>query len=611
MAISPPSQSGKNISLLLSDRESGRIIKSVTLPIRPEDLSFNAPSRTSVNHTIGGSWVDDFGPGIVRISISGTTGWRGGEVSAPELMGDLAAVVRDRWHELRQWNVSVGKNPDFIQLLYTDDLNIGGLSYVVTPENVVIRRNKQRPLLYQYQISLVVVSSVSIFESKFNYTYSSPVNSYSRLSVSGGSGYSSYGGSNDSGASTFAKEATQSEEYSLNTSINDAVADLYEAVNDGLCSSLEEHGVVGVTSFVQGSAEFFEVVAEKGLTTEIADETLYEVVAVSETGVNLFRTIDHLVDLAVSEIPGRIHKIISVYRNVLCSYVKILSQLQSAWRDGAWFLKSSGCAQHSRSAFSEDNPFFWNDSISGSAVIISLAAIDLSSVSLDDLGNYIERANSSIDFISSSGSSSGDAPNARTLSGFRHAETLHGETIQEFALRETGDANNWTLIADINGLRPPYFTSESALTGDGVVLYGASIIVPAATQMATSTDPNRLFEADLLLTDGLLSFDDNDLSTVSGVANLTQSLRHALDTRSSEIIRHPEYGCRVYELLGVKGIDVSSALGREFVSGTLLRDERVERVSDASASLSGDTLRIVAKANPITGRPINLDTGVA
>jgi len=178
-------------------------------------------------------------------------------------------------------------------------------------------------------------------------------------------------------------------------------------------------------------------------------------------------------------------------------------------------------------------------------------------------------------------------------------------------LRETGDANNWTLIADINGLRPPYFTSESALTGDGVVLYGASIIVPAATQMATSTDPNRLFEADLLLTDGLLSFDDNDLSTVSGVANLTQSLRHALDTRSSEIIRHPEYGCRVYELLGVKGIDVSSALGREFVSGTLLRDERVERVSDASASLSGDTLRIVAKANPITGRPINLDTGVA
>ena len=67
----------------------------------------------------------------------------------------------------------------------------------------------------------------------------------------------------------------------------------------------------------------------------------------------------------------------------------------------------------------------------------------------------------------------------------------------------------------------------------------------------------------------------------------------------------------MYELLGVKGIDVSSALGREFVSGTLLRDERVERVSDASASLSGDTLRIVAKANPITGRPINLDTGVA
>lgn len=145
------------ISFLLQDLSNGNDLTSVPLNIRPADLTRVEPSRASVQQTLGGAWLDNWGPGVRQVNINGNTGWRGSNYEdGMEVFKTLNNAVFKSWHEKRRLAIAAGRDPELIQLIFADLLD--DFVYVVAPMNFTLRRNKQSPLLMQYQISMLVLS---------------------------------------------------------------------------------------------------------------------------------------------------------------------------------------------------------------------------------------------------------------------------------------------------------------------------------------------------------------------------------------------------------------------------------------------------------------------
>jgi hypothetical protein len=143
--INPPSQKAEERQIVI-DAPWGTCFFS----IRPEDLQWQEPSRISVQQTLGGAWVDAFGPGVATITISGNTGWK----QAPgweEQFRTLHDVAFKGWHD---W-VRDTKDPESAEMLFIDDLD--GRVVQVVPQVFTLKRNKSRPLLMQYTIQFAAV----------------------------------------------------------------------------------------------------------------------------------------------------------------------------------------------------------------------------------------------------------------------------------------------------------------------------------------------------------------------------------------------------------------------------------------------------------------------
>lgn len=164
--MTPSSQKAdvRPISFVLHDMtaQAQKALTQICLVIRPEDLSITYPSRVAVHQTLGGAWVDSFGKGIPTINISGHTGWRGGlnsdgeEADGLALFSELHTSVFEKWHKARADALAKGLDPDLVKLIFSDALD--NVTWVVTPNQFVLKRNKARPLLAQYQIAMTYVS---------------------------------------------------------------------------------------------------------------------------------------------------------------------------------------------------------------------------------------------------------------------------------------------------------------------------------------------------------------------------------------------------------------------------------------------------------------------
>lgn len=162
----PPTSQKSNkrpISFVLTD--NGDVVRGVTLSIRPEDLTRNQTSRSSVHQTLGRGlqgWVDEFGEGLPSCTISGHTGWRyttngGDRQDGAEAFLELNSLVMEEYHERKQQAIDKGRPPADVKLIFSDDLDY--FAWSVVPTQFQLRRSKSRPLLYQYQISLQAIDT--------------------------------------------------------------------------------------------------------------------------------------------------------------------------------------------------------------------------------------------------------------------------------------------------------------------------------------------------------------------------------------------------------------------------------------------------------------------
>ena len=155
----PPSQKPGvcPISFTLETLGSSPII--LPLNIRPEELTRTEISRTSVQQTLGGAFVDSFGEGLIQINISGNTGWRGfNGINGTAFFQALRAASFTAWHQARLQAAQTGIDPNSVQLVFTDALN--QTIDVVIPQTFTLRRSRSRPLLCMYQISMIGLGDI-------------------------------------------------------------------------------------------------------------------------------------------------------------------------------------------------------------------------------------------------------------------------------------------------------------------------------------------------------------------------------------------------------------------------------------------------------------------
>lgn len=144
------------ISFVLHNMVSGDPVE-VKLVIRPEDLTRTDTSRLTTTQTLGGAWADSFGPGIPTVQLAGHTGWGAGD--RPDGLAEfqnLYETIFQAWHRERASVLKQGFDPSMVKLIFADKLD--DFTWVVAPQNFVLKRNKSRPLLSQYQINLTWLS---------------------------------------------------------------------------------------------------------------------------------------------------------------------------------------------------------------------------------------------------------------------------------------------------------------------------------------------------------------------------------------------------------------------------------------------------------------------
>lgn len=199
----------------------------------------------------------------------------------------------------------------------------------------------------------------------------------------------------------------------------------------------------------------------------------------------------------------------------------------------------------------------------------------------------------------------------RSITGFRFVQTQHGDTLQSIALRELGDAGQWSTIAWLNGLVPPYLTDSSSAVRNGVMLTGSSIRVPSASaRVDATTKPEDVFLSDCALVKGGLQFADGDFAIVGGRDNLRQAVAHRVATDHNELMFHPTYGANLGRLKGAVNRPALELVGADYVRDALQDENRIQSVVRVSATTSGDRLSINAEVVPVSGATLNMTKDV-
>lgn len=308
------------ISFLLDS--GGSLSDPVMLKIRPEDLTRNEPSRITVHQTLGRGtqgWVDNFGEGLPSVTISGHTGWRASGASSEDgvkAFEKLNQLVAHRYHQAKQAAIDSGRDPAGVKLLFVDLLD--GFAWNVAPTQFVLRRNKSRPLLMQYNITLQAVSTSVDFQ---------PAGVPFFGSISGGLGALG----NVIGTLMGFVGSIQGWVASAVSAVQGFVAPLADTVRKfALLSTAAfiatQAAVSSVTNGVRGMANSAIVIARDLATV----------------GVNVFRTIS-----SIAGIPGAVKaalsRVASAYNEVLCIFSNSLRPRKS-YQDYEGLYGASNCS---------------------------------------------------------------------------------------------------------------------------------------------------------------------------------------------------------------------------------------------------------------------------
>lgn len=160
------------------------------------------------------------------------------------------------------------------------------------------------------------------------------------------------------------------------------------------------------------------------------------------------------------------------------------------------------------------------------------------------------------------------------------ADLRVGESLMDFAARTTGSTENWTTIAALNNLQPPYISN---IAGVNVATPGQNLYIPGST--GTGITLNDYLTA-YLGTDisfgplfSTLTTWTGDFATDSGYNNYLQALARRVMTNQNNLIYHTDYGSLLRQEVGNVRSANSASLLSSYLNKALISDVRTETVS--------------------------------
>lgn len=164
-----------------------------------------------------------------------------------------------------------------------------------------------------------------------------------------------------------------------------------------------------------------------------------------------------------------------------------------------------------------------------------------------------------------------------------------GDSLQNIANRSLGDFEQWTSIAAVNGLQPPWIGPVAA---SGVAGWGQNLLMPSpgTAPSAAGVIPsyqNNFLGIDLYIgpINGAMPPWTGDFQTIAGYSNLSWALGRRLQTTLGMLIYHPDFGSRVPPEVGNIQVQTTAMDITTYATSALLTDPRVAAVLGASSSL--------------------------
>jgi hypothetical protein len=165
----------------------------------------------------------------------------------------------------------------------------------------------------------------------------------------------------------------------------------------------------------------------------------------------------------------------------------------------------------------------------------------------------------------------------------------NNDTLIDLAARETGNFENWTEIAAINGLTPPY----PGPTNPAVAQSGRQLYMPGSNVTLSAAGNPPLYPNDVLGTDyyfgpinGVQPSWNGDIPLITGLLNFAAALGRRIQTPIGALAYHQEYGSRIPGEVGaIQSIDEASRLAA-FGKAALAADKRTGRILSAIATVT-------------------------
>jgi hypothetical protein len=327
MSVLPPTSQkagDRPISFVLTDLTvSPALGRTLDMVIRPEELTRTDVTRATVQQTLGGGWADDFGPGLANINISGHTGWRGAQFGNSDGMDQFAQLknqVFTEWHSRRNAAVKAGLDPGKVSVAFADALD--STIDLVIPMSFTLRRSRSRPLLMQFNISMIAYRG-KIFN---------PSSSYSGI------------GSALSGLTSMLK------------SIANIVSAVASAVN------FVKSSIVGpVVAFMNSTKAIFSSVSNLISSAQSIPLTLLNTAkSMAQAGNAMFATIAAAPGNSTDQIAAAM-MVSSEYSNILCLLNNAVNQ-QTIYPDYTPLYGASNCSSTAggspESPYADTNPFY-------------------------------------------------------------------------------------------------------------------------------------------------------------------------------------------------------------------------------------------------------------
>jgi phage baseplate assembly protein W len=167
-----------------------------------------------------------------------------------------------------------------------------------------------------------------------------------------------------------------------------------------------------------------------------------------------------------------------------------------------------------------------------------------------------------------------------------------------------GDAGNWVIIAQANGMLDQYTLPNGAPLTAGLVIQIPKFPGIQLPTGATTED----YGVDLMLgPDGDLVFLDAEktqLSTVKGVPNLKQALKVRLLTTEGESGMFPSYGLPKFVCEKSSAFMVGMASGS--IRTQVMSDPRISELDEVVVVDGGDRLIVECRAHAVGSKPIDI-----